>query len=250
MILIALATALLVPAAIAWACNPQAHLSLNSSSYGPGDTITVTGSYFSNGDNISVSTTGSSDSKVVSGGGFVAQLTAPSSAGSYTVTASRTDGYRAGLPKTASFEVVEPTSPNAPSSGGSSSFRQPRTPHVQPRTPHVAGVGGGGGTVQDQSGQPVFAGSVAPSSSGGGAFFGGTASAAGATRPSEQSAVSDVWSGFAPGKAASLTSAAGMPDGGAGSQLSLGIVLLALGLLALVGGLTTAEVMRRRAPGA
>jgi len=40
-----------------------------------------------------------------------------------------------------------------------------------------------------------------------------------------------------------------MSDGGTGSELSLGIILLALGLLALVGGLTTAEVMRRRAPG-
>jgi hypothetical protein len=53
--------------------------------------------------------------------------------------------------------------------------------------------------------------------------------------------------GFAPGKTATLTSeAAGAPDGGTGSQLGWGIALLAIGLLALVSGLTVAEVRRRR----
>ena len=103
--------------------------------------------------------------------------------------------------------------------------------------------------MQTGSGAPAFAGSVA-AAPGGGSFF--SAGSEGRLRPppaqpSERAAVSDVWSGYAAGKTPSLTSGAAVPDGDTGSELSLGIVLLAVGLLALVAGLTTAEVMRRRA---
>jgi hypothetical protein len=58
-----------------------------------------------------------------------------------------------------------------------------------------------------------------------------------------------VWSGFAPGRTASLTSGAdGLDDGGGGSGLAIGIGLLALGLVGVAGGLTAAEMRRRRAP--
>jgi hypothetical protein len=238
-VLFAVAAAL-IPAAIAWACNPQAHLSLNSSSYGPGDSISVSGSYFNSADTIVIS--GPVDSTQVSGvGSFNVALKAPSSPGTYTITATVSGGERAGLSRSASFEVAAPSSPSAPSNASSQSFNQPKAPHV-------AGVGGGGGTAHTESGQAVFAGSVAPSSGGGGGtFFSGAAADQGATAaPSERSAVSDVWSAFAPGKTASLTSAAAMPDGGTESQQSIGIILLAVGLLALIGGLTAAEVSRRR----
>jgi hypothetical protein len=102
--------------------------------------------------------------------------------------------------------------------------------------------------VQTGSGAPAFAGSVAATPAGGSFFSGGEGTASAATaQPSERAAVSDVWSGYAAGKTPSLTSGAAVPDGDTGSELSLGIVLLAVGLLALVAGLTTAEVMRRRA---
>jgi hypothetical protein len=146
--------------------------------------------------------------------------------------------------RAASFQVVAPSSPSAQPSDSTPTFSQPKAPKV-----HVGGVGGGGGTVESQSGGTVFAGSVAPSSGGGGAFFSGGGAATStnaAAAPSERAAVSDVWSAFAPGKTPSLTSAAAMPDGGTGSELSLGIILLSVGLLALVGGLTAAEVTRRR----
>jgi hypothetical protein len=241
-VLFAVAAAL-IPAAIAWACNPQAHLSLGSASYGPGESVSVSGSYFNSADVIVIS--GPVDSATVGPGvtSFSVTLTAPSSPGTYTITASKSGGYRAGLPKSTSFEVVAPSSPSAPTGSSSPSFSQPKAPHV-------AGVGGGGGTAHTQSGEAVFAGSVAPSTgagAGGGTFFSGSAASQGATAaPSERSAVSDVWSAFAPGKTASLTSAAAMPDGGTGSQQSIGIILLAVGLLALIGGLTAAEVSRRR----
>jgi hypothetical protein len=107
--------------------------------------------------------------------------------------------------------------------------------------------------VVTQAGQPAFAGSVAPAPTGSFGSTPGTATgtpAAGAGRssaPSEQAATGDVWSGFSAGQTPSLTSAAdGVPEDGTGSELGWGLGLLALGLLALVAGLTAAEVRRRR----
>lgn len=238
-VLVAMA-AVMVPAAIAWACNPQAHISLNNTTYGPGESITVSGSYFNSGTcGCSVSTSGSSTS--ASGSAWTATLTAPSQPGSYTVTATPSDGQFA---RAASFQVV------APSASGPSSSEQSSSGQVF-KEPKVGGVSGGGGSVETGSGEQAFAGSVAASPSGG-SFFSGSTGGSGTgslatTQPSERAAVSDVWSGYAAGKTPSLTSGAAVPDGDTGSELSLGIVLLAVGLLALVAGLTTAEVMRRRA---
>lgn len=66
--------------------------------------------------------------------------------------------------------------------------------------------------------------------------------------PSEQAASGYVWSGFAPGRTPSLATAGDMvSEGDSDSGLGLGIGLLAFGLLALIGGVTAAEVSRRRA---
>jgi hypothetical protein len=266
-VLIALA-AVMVPAAIAWACNPQAHISVGSTSVGPSETITVSGSYFNSSTcGCTVSTSGSSTG--ASGAAWTATLTAPSQPGSYTVVA-QASGADSHITRTASYQVVD-TSPGGPSVSGPSgseqsssgqAFKEPKVGGTggsggEPKVggaggsggePKVGGVGGGGGTVQTGSGGPAFAGSVAATPSGGSFFSGGEGTASAATaQPSERAAVSDVWSGYAAGKTPSLTSGAPVPDGDTGSELSLGIVLLAVGLLALVAGLTTAEVMRRRA---
>jgi hypothetical protein len=162
--------------------------------------------------------------------------------------------------RTASFQVVDTSAsapaPSEPSSSGQT-FKEPKVGDsgggskgtgVGGGEPNVGGVGGGGGSVQTGSGEPAFAGSVAATPGGSSFFSGGEGTAPAATaQPSERAAVSDVWSGYAAGKTPSLTSGAAVPDGDTGSELSLGIVLLAVGLLALVAGLTTAEVMRRRA---
>jgi hypothetical protein len=276
--LLAVAAALVVPAAIAWACNPQAHLSLDQTSYSPGEQIRVSGSYFANGDSIAVSTPGSSASATVAGGGFTVTLRAPAEAGSFTVVAQRSDGYRAGLPKSASYQVVAAASPppserpSAPPAQPNPTFQEPGVAQSpgsglagsgggggggsqggEPGGGPTGGVGGGGGFATGTGGQAVFAGSAAPgqqgafiSGSGGGAA--GSAAKSTAGRPSEQAATSDVWSAFAPGRTPSLTNGvAGAPDGGTGSGLGIGIGLLALGLLGLVAGLTAAEVRRRRA---
>jgi len=98
-------------------------------------------------------------------------------------------------------------------------------------------------------------GSGAPASSSG-TFATAPAQAAAATgskaakssaAPSDQAATGYVWSGFAPGKTPSLATAGEMvSEGDSGSGFGLGIALLAVGLFALVGGLTAAEVSRRR----
>jgi hypothetical protein len=261
-VIVAVAAAL-IPAAIAWACNPQAHISVNKTTYGPGETIAVSGSYFnSNTCGCTVSTSGSSTG--ADGSAWTTTLSAPSQPGSYTVVA-QASGADSHITRTASFQVVDNSASGPAGSEQSSSgqtFKEPKvggTGGGEPKVggtgggePKVGGVGGGGGTVQTGSGAPAFAGSVAATPGGNSFFSGGEGTASAATaqpsaQPSERAAVSDVWSGYAAGKTPSLTSGAAVPDGDTGSELSLGIVLLAVGLLALVAGLTTAEVMRRRA---
>jgi hypothetical protein len=241
----------LIPAAIAWACNPQAHISVNNTTYGPGETITVSGSYFNSTTcGCTVSTGGSATG--ASGSAWTATLTAPSQPGSYTVVA-QASGADSHITRTASYQVVD-TSASGPSVSeqgpSGQTFKEPKVGSAGGGgEPKVGGVSGGGGSVQTGSGAQAFAGSVAATPAGGSFFSAGgegTASAA-TTQPSERAAISDVWSGYAAGKTPSLTSGAAVPDGDTGSELSLGIVLLAVGLLALVAGLTTAEVMRRRA---
>jgi hypothetical protein len=241
----------LIPAAIAWACNPQAHISVNNTTYGPGETITVSGSYFNSSTcGCTVSTGGSATG--ASGSAWTATLTAPSQPGSYTVVA-QASGADSHITRTASYQVVD-TSASGPSVSeqgpSGQTFKEPKVGSAGGGgEPKVGGVSGGGGSVQTGSGAPAFAGSVAATPAGGSFFSaGGEGTASTATaQPSERAAVSDVWSGYAAGKTPSLTSGAAVPDGDTGSELSLGIVLLAVGLLALVAGLTTAEVMRRRA---
>lgn len=292
LIVLAVAALLVVPAAVSWACNPNAQLSPGKASYGPGETISISGSYFPTNTSMTVrgSWGASATATANQAGAFVVSIPGPSSPGNYTLTASRTDGNNAstgGLPKVASFQVATPTKAKAPASqpappttrqGGDRSFVEPGVTRSPSRSVagnggnsgggggqpqgggSTGGVAGGGTVVTGAPGAPVFAGSVAPSQ----ASFGGTPAVAaqgttaaspakGAARSSGRAAAadSDVWSGFANGRTPSLTTdTAEAPDSGTGSSLGLGIGLLAVGLLALVAGLTAAEVRRRRAPSA
>jgi hypothetical protein len=69
--------------------------------------------------------------------------------------------------------------------------------------------------------------------------------AAGATEPS---ATGDLWSGFDPAQSAGAASAgpAAVVDGAGNSPATLGVVLLAIGLVGLTGGAAAAEARRRR----
>lgn len=262
--------AFVVPVAIAYACNPQAHVALDKTSYQPGGAITVHGSYFVGNSAVTVSgPTGSVGVTTSPGGAFTATLSAPTSPGSYTITASRpTGGFAA-----ASFSVAAPApaaKPNTPavSAPAESAKSTPgfKTPGVsksqapasaeQSNPPSSGGGGntssGGGGVpgstvTSSTTGQQVFSGATVQATTG--RSFSTTP--AGAVRSSRTapatSAAADLFSNYQPGLTPSLTgAAAGAPAGGAGSGLGLGVGLLAFGLLALVAGLTATEVRRRR----
>jgi len=274
---------LLVPAAIAWACNPQAQLSPSQPSYTPDTgTATISGSFFPRGIGIRVTVSGGASVVATTNqsGAFQATVPVPSAPGTYTITAVRADGQaQSGLPKVASFSVAPAIAKTAPATRpappaakqqGDRSFVEPgvtRSPvrsvagnggnsgggGGQPISNNTGGVAGGGTTVVGTTGVPVFAGSVAPAQA---TFGSAPATAQGTTTKSnaarstgrEAAADSDVWTGFANGRTPSLTSdTADAPDSDTGSGLGLGIGLLAVGLLALVTGLAAAEVRRRRA---
>lgn len=275
-----------VPAAIAWACNPQANISVNQGSYSPGQTMTVYGSYFPGNASITVtSPTGSKTVTTSSGGAFSTTFAVPSRPGSYVVSATRPTGgsasasFSVAAPAPARAQAPAPTgtpgtgtaAPRAPSFDAPSVVRSKRQRSTAgtgsggngPNAPATTGRSGSG--VVSQGGTTVFSGSApaaAPTASGGtfaaapatataGAPARAAAKRSSAARnpaASEQSATGYAWSGFAPGRTPSLTSATSMaPESGSGSGLGLGIGLLALGLVALVGGLTAAEMRRRRA---
>ena len=312
LICLAVAGLLMIPPAVAWACNPQAHINLNQTSFSPGSSVTVYGSYFAGGKSITVSgPSGSTTVTSSAGGAFVTSLTAPSSAGDYVVNASKPTGGTA----SASFVVTappapaptpvasQPSAPSTPStsSTGSSHAKSPafvvpkvhRSAIVKVTTPvthhHVAvkpnpapvstpaPVETPAPVVVAPTGEPTFSGSVpaapvvstpvastpvashkpaarahhpaAKSTTPASSTTAPTGAKSSAPATSQLAATSDLWSGFAPGRTASLTSGAsgGMASGGGtSSALTIGIALLAFGLIGLVTGLTGAELRRRR----
>ena len=283
---LAAVTLLVVPAAIAWACNPQAQLTPNKATYTPGESMSVGGSFYPRGVQIKVAVSDGQSAIATtnqSGAWQISGLRTPTTPGTYTITTTRADGqFQSGLPKVASFSVAPRATRRAPASspappastqqGGDRAFVEPgvtRSPTRsvagtgndggsggggQPQGGSTGGVAGGGTIVTGTTGVPVFAGSVAPAQptfgSAPAAAAQGTTAKGTAARSAGRAAAadSDVWSGFANGRTPSLTSdAADAPDSDTGSGLGLGIGLLAVGLLALVAGLTAAELRRRRA---
>ena len=167
----------------------------------------------------------------------------------------QTEAPSAAAPKAPSFDspsVVRSERQRSTSGSGGSDGGGPGAQ----TSPGNTGSGSGGGVVVTPSGAPVFVGSAPAASTGTFATVPAPAAAAAGSKaarqssatPSEQAAAGYVWSGFAPGKTPSLATAGDMvSEGDSGSGLGLGIALLAFGLLALVAGLTAAEVSRRRA---
>jgi hypothetical protein len=261
----------MIPAAIAWACNPQAHINLSQSSYAPGSSITVYGSYFPGNVPISISgPSGSTSATTSPGGAFVTSMTAPSQAGDYVISASKPTGGSA--PASFSVQAAQPaptpappafvapkvTRSPVPAASTAPSVTPTGTPTPTISSPAVTGVSSPG--VVTTGGQQVFAGSVgqvpvfstpivgARGASSPGRGHGGAVTTATAPSASQLTATSDLWSGFGPGQPAALNGGSqGMSGGGTSSALTIGIGLLGFGLVALVAGLTVAEVRRRRA---
>jgi len=181
-------------------------------------------------------------------------------------------------------QATRPSQRPAPRS--TSGFREPRVtsePNVQPNsaarggttrraqsgaTPRPASGTTAGADRASVGGRTVFGGSVAPvvgataaptvaataTPSGATRATGGTRaaqrSAATGRQAAEQTATDDVWGALGSGRSPSVLPVAG--DGVAvssprsGSQLTLGVLLLGGGVLALVGGLAASEARRRR----
>ena len=321
LIVLTVAVMLIVPAAIAWACNPQAYLRLDQPGYSAGAQMQVSGAFFRGNRELVLSFEPGGQAgkvKTASNGFFATPLTAPTTPGSYTLSAV---GYEEdgsitnGLPARVSFEVSAATQPSQPGAqpqpnqpgaqpqpnqpgaqprpiqpgAGQPTFAEPEEPSARPfppqggsprgdgrAEPRRGGAGGSTGPVNTGGTGPViktptgdvFADSVArddrgvalaspgqspsgqsPSGQSGAAAQGRATDTNGREAVSEGSAAGDVWSGFGSTEAPSLTGATdAAPDGGAASQLAWGLGLLALGLVALAGGLTATVVRRRRAP--
>lgn len=134
LVALALAASVLVPVAIAMACNPQAYLTLNKSQYAPGDSVSVSGSFFRNNAQVTVSIdrTGQSSTVTTNGNGaFQTTFALPSGAptGGYSVQAigfEPNGDVVAGLPARGSFSVAAAqaapqSSTPAPGAGGQAS---------------------------------------------------------------------------------------------------------------------------------
>ncbi|HWC27805.1 MAG TPA: hypothetical protein VG474_14545, partial [Solirubrobacteraceae bacterium] len=83
LVALVVAASALIPAALAFACNPQAYLTLDRGAYAPGDSVRVSGSFFRENANITVSIdrTGQSATVRTSGNGsFQTTFALPSSA--------------------------------------------------------------------------------------------------------------------------------------------------------------------------
>jgi len=154
---LAVTAGVLIPVALAMACNPQAYLTLDKSQYAPGDSVRVSGSFFKGNTNITVSLgTGQSATVTTSGNGsFQATFPLPggTSSGGYTVSAI---GFEAGgdvingLPARASFSVAAAQSTPAPSTPAASA-------------PSPSGSESAPQTAQPQSGQPSAPQATRPS---------------------------------------------------------------------------------------
>lgn len=283
--LLTVLAAVMVPAAISWACNPQAYLRINPTTVPPGSQMNISGAFFKGNASLTLTIEGGASTGVTTSanGSFSTTMTAPSAVGSYAISAVgfESDGsVTNGLPARASFSVAaagpsgQPGTTPQPGTSGSGTSRSPAAPPSGGRfaEPEVPGTrtfstpgsrsggrgdssagGGGGGTTSTGS---VTAGAGVIDSSAGAVFAGsvardertpGSAGAGGGT-PSERTAGSDIWAGFETAGAPSLAADAGesAPSGGAGSQFGWGLGLLALGLVSLVTGLGVSEARSRR----
>lgn len=115
--LLATLSALLVPAAVAWACNPQPVVGTDKLSYTPREQMTVYGRFFSASNNPTVTITtepaGASANgvPVTPAGTFQKTLDGPDNPGSYTLVATSSNG---GPTARTTFVVNAPTPTDPP----------------------------------------------------------------------------------------------------------------------------------------
>lgn len=171
---------------------------------------------------------------------------APSSAdstaavGSGSVSGARTPSVAAPQATSPAPQATDPArrgaAQPAPVGGGSRA-----TAPAAPADQFATRDGGGTEGVTSQGGQQVFASSTAKGKKPAGARAGA------ASAPAEGGAVSDVWSGFSSGSAASEAGApAAALAGEKGSGATLGLAILGLGLVGVLGTFVVLAAPRRR----
>lgn len=138
--------ALLLPAAVAWACGPNRQMQCDRMSYAPGGQVSCSGVNFyenmdlsfrlDNGGPVGSVTTSSE-------GTFTFSFAAPSAPGAYTLVAEGFDesgNPRPGLPARQSFEVAAPA-PARPAPGASPQAPTPGAVPTPGATPPAPGAG-------------------------------------------------------------------------------------------------------------
>ncbi|MBA3421768.1 MAG: hypothetical protein H0U12_07735 [Thermoleophilaceae bacterium] len=258
--------ALLVPAAVAWACNPSPGMKTDKLSYEKGETMIVSGHYFSTKDKNAVTLrtdpAGAAGGPVAvrKTGTFRTQMAAPNRPGSYTLLATSSNGSPSAR---TTFEVASPSSTEPPS-GGTNNPQRFREPSIQSSPagtttrspagsderssqpinvfvipqPARARTTGGGTTGTTRGG-----GSSAGGSSGG--FQGGEAARTRTTGGGSSAGGSGGGSDGGSGSGGSGGGNSG--DGGAASGSERGVILDAAGRPVFVDSLAPAD---RRAGGA
>jgi hypothetical protein len=251
--------ALLVPAAVAWACNPQPRVGTDKLSYKPGDRMNVSGSFFSPRATIRISTEPSGPSgteTATQAGTFQRTFNAPDDPGSYTLLASANGGTAART----TFEVVSPSSTQPPSGGTNNPprYSEPRIQSSPAGTTTRSPAGS-----DERSSQPINV-FVIPQpararTTGGGTTRGGGSSAGGSsggfqggeaarTRTTGGGSSAGGSGGGSDGGSGSGGSGGGNSgDGGAASGSERGVILDAAGRPVFVDSLAPAD---RRAGGA
>lgn len=272
-------------AALAWACTPQARLTTAGPSSGPaGSSVTLTGTQFVNGDvgNVEITWSASGGGGKVAlgtatGPDFSTTVTVPDAPpGIYYFTATSTARDASGNPVGSASRAFDLTAaaPPAEAPPASATPQPDATAPPSSRTTtgreRAARRGDGGErqsgpsrkaapragatpNVTTRSGVRVFEGSVAGASRSERSSAPGTSNAK-ERGDSAKTAAKSTRSDRAPSSRnasdlPSLTSSAGSTalDDGPGSQLGIGVALLALGLVAPLAGFLVAEVRRRRA---
>ena len=133
---LAVATSLVIPVAISWACGPQRGIQLDRITYAPGATVHVTGANFEPGADVTINVDGNpaTSTTVSSIGNINASFGAPASPGTYVVTTVGLDSKGQSLAGTGNA-VTLTVAPPAPSGGGGGGGGGAPNPGTSPQSP-------------------------------------------------------------------------------------------------------------------
>ena len=279
---------LLAGAALAWACSPQAGISISTNQGPPGTSINVTGTKFEEGGPVEIYWNGSGSSMLAraTGPDFSVPVTIPNAPpDTYTVfavgkSANGTVAGRASASFTIPGEDEPAPTPGATPSPGGRAESSPSSGTTTGRETSSSGsttrsaTGGNGARARGESrtaagapgsartpegvttlpsGTAVFADSVTSPDAAREVARRTRSSERGSDRSpaaaSQRSAAGDLWAGFRPDEARGILGGSSTPPEASGSVPTFAAVLLALGALSVLAGIAVAGTRRRRRAG-